>query len=126
SESLKPAADLAKTAVRQSGWTTRARGGDAILNQPRFLQAVFSEDVLVNKRNTEAIEIAPGTIVAARVIEHKPSVVQPFETVKPAIEKRVAQQRAGQLAGQEGRQQLEQLRAGKDVQAAWSAPQLVS
>ena len=28
SESLKPAAELAKTALRQSGWTTRARAAD--------------------------------------------------------------------------------------------------
>lgn len=126
SDSLKPAADLIKETPQKSGWITRNGAQDARLNNPKLLQAVFSEDVLVNKRNTEAVEVAPGTIVAARVIEHKPSVVQPFEEVKAAIEKKVVQQRASQLAAQEGRQQLEQLRQGKDVQVQWSAPQVVS
>jgi peptidyl-prolyl cis-trans isomerase D len=126
SESLKPAADLAKTAVRQSGWTTRARGGDAILNQPRFLQAVFSEDVLKNKRNTEAIEVAPGTIVAARVIEHKAASIRPFEEVKDAIEKKLTLREAVRLAAQDGKGKLDLLRQGKDAPVTWGAPQLVS
>ncbi|MGZ8210991.1 MAG: SurA N-terminal domain-containing protein [Burkholderiales bacterium] len=126
SDSLKPAAELVKQAPQTSGWITRSGADDARLNNPKLLQAIFAEDVLVNKRNTEAIEIAPGTIVAARVVEHKPSVVQSFDAVKAAIEKKVVQQRANQLAAQEGRQQLEQLRQGKDVQTTWSTPQLVS
>jgi peptidyl-prolyl cis-trans isomerase D len=126
SDSLKPAADLIKATPQQSGWITRSGAEDARLNNPKFLQAVFSEDVLVSKRNTEAIEIAPGTIVAARVIEHRPSAVQPFDEVKAAIEKKVVQQRANELAAKEGRAQLDQLKAGKDAQLAWSAPQLVS
>ncbi|MES2561481.1 MAG: peptidylprolyl isomerase [Pseudomonadota bacterium] len=126
SDSLKPAADLLKVAPRTSGWMTRGGAGDPLLNNPKFLQAVFSEDVRVNKRNTEAIEVAPGTIVAARVVEHKPSAMRAFDEVKSAIEKRLMDERASQLAAQEGRQQLEQLRAGKDTQLAWDAPQLVS
>jgi peptidyl-prolyl cis-trans isomerase D len=126
SESLKPAADLVKTAVRQSGWTTRARGGDAILNQPRFLQAVFSEDVLKTKRNTEAIEVAPGTIVAARVIEHKAASIRPFEEVKDAIEKKLTLREAVRLAAQDGKGKLDLLKQGKDAPMTWGAPQLVS
>src|SRR5262249_2384108 len=42
SESLKPAAELARTSIRQSGWVTRARAGESLLNNPRLLQAVFS------------------------------------------------------------------------------------
>jgi peptidyl-prolyl cis-trans isomerase D len=52
--------------------------------------------------------------------------VQPFEHVKAGIEKKLIETRASQLAAQEGRQQLEQLRQGKDAQVQWSAPQLVS
>lgn len=126
SDSLKPAADLLKVQPRTSGWITRNAAEDAPLNNPKFLQAVFAEDVRINKRNTEAIEIGPGTIVAARVIEHKPSAMQPLADVKSAVEKKLAQQRASQLAAQEGRQMLEQLRAGKAAPVSWDAPQLVS
>ena len=126
SDSLKPAAELLKETPQKSGWITRAGAEDARLNNPKLLQAVFSEDVLVNKRNTEAIEVAPGTLMSARVIEHKPSALQPFEQVKAAIEKKLVQQRANQLAAQDGREQLEALRQGKSVALSWSAPQLVS
>lgn len=126
SESLKPAAELLKQAPQTSGWITRNRAEEPRLNNPKLLQAIFSEDVLVNKRNSEAVEVAPGTIVVARVIEHKPSALRPFEEVKGAIEKKLVEMRASQLAAQEGRQLLEQLRQGKDVPLQWSAPQLVS
>jgi len=126
SDSLKPAAELVKQAPQESGWITRAGAQDPKLNNPKFIQAVFSEDVLMNKRNSEAVEIAPGTLVSARIIEHKPSSMQAFADVRSAIEKKLTESRASQLAAQAGRQQLEALRQGKDVQVAWSAPQLVS
>ena len=113
SDSLKPAADLLKQTPRTSGWITRSGAPDAELNNPKVIQAIFSEDVRVNKRNTEAIEVGPGMIVAARVIEHKPSALQPFEQIKAAIDKKLVAQRASQLAAEEGRKQLEELRQGK-------------
>jgi peptidyl-prolyl cis-trans isomerase D len=126
SDSLKPAAELVKQPPQTSGWITRTGTQEARLNNPRLLQAIFSEDVLVSKRNTEAVEISPGTIVAARVIEHRPARVQPFEDVKEAVQSRLVQSRASQLAAQAGREQLEQLRQGKAVQPGWSSAQLVS
>jgi peptidyl-prolyl cis-trans isomerase D len=126
SDSLKPAAELVKQPPQTSGWITRTGTQEARLNNPKLLQTIFSEDVLVNKRNTEAVEISPGTIVAARVIEHKPARVQPFEDVKDVVQARLVQNRASQLAAQAGREQLEQLRQGKGVQPGWSTAQLVS
>jgi peptidyl-prolyl cis-trans isomerase D len=125
-DSLKPAADAVKVAARTSGWISRSGAQEPLLNNPKLIQAIFADDVLVNKRNTEAIEVAPGTIVGARMVEHKPSAVQPFAEVKTAVEKKLVQTRASQLAAQEGRQQLEQLRQGKTPELSWEAPQLVS
>jgi len=82
--------------------------------------------VLRNKRNTEAIEVAPGTLVAARVIEHKPESTQPFEQVRAALEKRIALRAASRLAVEEGRRLLGELTQGKTVEIAWSAPQVAS
>lgn len=126
SESLKPAAELLGQAPQTSGWITRQRAEDARLNNPKLLQAIFSDDVLTNKRNTEAVELAPGTIVVARIAEHKPSAMQPFEQVKSAIEQKLTKTRTSQLAAQEGRQQLEQLRQGKEAHVQWAPAQLVS
>ncbi|MBI4195984.1 MAG: SurA N-terminal domain-containing protein [Betaproteobacteria bacterium] len=125
SETLKPAAELAKTALQQSAWITRERAPEERLNHPKLLQAIFSEEVLKNKRNTEAVEVAPGVLVAARVSEHKPSSIRPFEEVSAAIVKKLTMQQAGQLAAQDGREKLERIRQGKDAQVTWSASQLV-
>lgn len=126
SESLKPAADLVKTAPQTSGWLTRAGAAEPLLNNPRLLAAIFSDEALKNKRNTEAIEVAPGTLVAARVGAHQPESVQPFEEIRGALEKRLAQRAAARLAAAEGRRLLDELRQGKTVELAWSAPQLAS
>jgi peptidyl-prolyl cis-trans isomerase D len=104
----------------------RTQAADPVLNNPRLLQAVFSEDVLKNKRNTEAIEVSPGTLVAARVSEHKPAAVQPFAEVKAAIEKKLTLREAGRLAAQDGKAKLDLLKQGKEAPGAWSAPQVVT
>lgn len=125
SESLQPAAELAKTNVRQSGWMTREHAADQLLNNPKLRQAVFSEDVLNNKRNSQVVEVSSGVLVAARLLEHKPAAVQPFEEVSAAIVKKLTLQRAAQLAAQEGREQLEKLKHGNEAQVTWGATQLV-
>ncbi len=125
SESLKPAADLVKSQLRQSGWITRT-GAEAPLNHPRLLTAIFSDEVLKDRRNTEAIEAGSGLLVAARVIENKPASIQPFEEVRASLEKRLALREATRMAAEEGRRQLEDLRQGKSARGVWSASQLVS
>jgi peptidyl-prolyl cis-trans isomerase D len=125
SETLKPAAEVARSPVRQSGWITRDGAVPPELKHPRLLQAIFSEEVVRDKRNTEAVEVAPGMLVAARVIEHKPAARRAFDEVNEMIVKKLTAQMASQLASQSGRERLEQLRQGKELALAWSAPQLV-
>ncbi len=127
SDNLKSAADFAKSPIQQSNWLVRGgAGGDARLNHPKLLQSIFADEVLKNKRNTEAVEVAPGTLVAARLLEHKPAVVRPFEQVQVDIVGKLTRQRAAQLAAQEGRAQLESLRQGKDVAVTWGASNLIN
>jgi len=124
SDSLKPAAELINAAPQVSGWVNRERAAEPALNNPKLLAAIFSGDVLKNKRNTEAIEVAPGALVAARVVEYKPESVRPFEEVRAALEKGLVMRAAARLAVEEGQRRLEELRQGKSVQIAWSKPQL--
>jgi peptidyl-prolyl cis-trans isomerase D len=125
SDSLKPAADLIRSAPRTSGWISRERAEDPLLAHPRLLAAIFSDEAIKNRRNTEAIEVAPGTLVAARVAEYKPAALQPFEEVRAALEKKLALREAARLAAEEGRALLERLRRGEDLALAWSPPRQV-
>jgi peptidyl-prolyl cis-trans isomerase D len=123
SDSLKPAADLLKVSLQQSPWLSRKPVPGSPLGGERFLNAVFAEDVLKNKRNSEAVEVAPGTIVAARLLEHKPTTTRAFEEVSGDIRKRLVQNEALKQASAEGQAVLERLRKGEDPGAAWSKSQ---
>jgi len=46
---------------------------------------LFSEDSLKNKRNTEAVEVAPNTLIAGRVVDYKPASKRPFDEVKAQV-----------------------------------------
>lgn len=126
SESLQPAADLIKATPQKSGWISRTGADNALLGNPKLLQAVFSDDVLKNKRNSEVVEVAPGVLLGGRVIEHKPATVQRFEQISGALIKKLKLQQAAQLAAQEGRARLAALKEGKSPEVTWSAPVLAS
>ena len=126
SDSLKAAADLAKAPLQQSAWFSRNAATDARLSNPKLLQAIFSDEVLKNKRNTEAVEVTPGNLVVARLLEHRPSTVRPFDNVQAEISTKLQRQRATQLAAQEGRAALEKLRQGKDAEVTWGEPQMIN
>ena len=90
------------------------------------LAALFSSDALNNKRNTDAIEVAPATLVAARVLEHQPPAQRKLEEVKGEISELLRNREASALALKEGTAKLEQLRKGQDAGVKWGAPRLIS
>ena len=79
-----------------------------------------------NKRNTEAIEVAPNTLIAARVLEHKPGAAKPLGEASAGIAETLKQQGALKLVTQQAKANLELLKQGKDVPGlTWSAATLV-
>jgi peptidyl-prolyl cis-trans isomerase D len=126
SDSLAPAAEALHTKVQQSPWISRTPAPGSPLGNERFLKAVFSEDVLKNKRNSEVVEVAPGTLIAARLLEHKPASTQSFDAVRDDIRKHLVEDEARKRALAEGRDKLEKLRKGADVGVTWSKPLTVT
>lgn len=124
-DSLKPAADKYHLTVQQSGWISRAAPPPQFANA-KLLSALFSDDAIKNKRNTDAIEVAPNTLLAARVVEHKAAAVQPLESVQGAIEKQLARIEGGKLAAKDGADKLERLKKGDSVSLAWGTPRSLS
>jgi len=120
--SLKPTADTLKLTVKQSPWITKGAAGGAILSNPKLLAEIFSADTIKSKRNTSAVEVAPGVLVAARVIEHKPPQLSPFESVQADIQRKLQREEALKLARAEGEAKLKELQAGKDAGLKWPAP----
>jgi peptidyl-prolyl cis-trans isomerase D len=126
-DSLKPAAERFKLQVQTTGWIAKsARQELGALDHPKLLSALFSADAIKNRRNTDAIEIAPNTLVAARVLEHQPAAQRGFDEVKGQIAAELRQREASALALKDGQAKLEKLRQGEDAGLKWSAPRLVS
>jgi peptidyl-prolyl cis-trans isomerase D len=108
SDSLAPVAERLKLTVQKAQGLTRtpAAGAQGVLNNPKLLQAVFSEDSVVKRRNTAAVEVAPNTLVSARVVTHRPAAVRPFEDVKANVRQLLIQAKSAELAKAEGQARL--------------------
>ena len=127
SDSLQPVADRFKLKLQSTGWITRAADkAPPPLNNPKLIASLFSDDTMNHKRNTESVQVAPDTMVAARVLEHQSATLRKFADVKDQIEKKLRHDEALKLAGKDGAAILSKLRLGADVGLKWSAPQLVS
>jgi peptidyl-prolyl cis-trans isomerase D len=125
-DSLKPAAEKWKLDLRQSQWLAKGGKFDPPFDNQKLAAALFSDDGLKNKRNTEAVEVAPGTLVSARVLEYKPAALQPLETVRGEIEKRLMREEATALAIKDGEEKLARLAKGEAVDLKWSPSHKIS
>ena len=126
-DSLQPAAQKLNLKIMSADNVTR-RGLPPHLG-PRVVEALFAEDSLKNRRNTQAIEVAPSTLVAARVLEHRPTALQPLDKVTPEIRRVLERREAVRLAREAGEHRLAELRkdpTDKSNEAGFSAPKLVS
>jgi peptidyl-prolyl cis-trans isomerase D len=113
SDSLKPAADKLKLPIQTATNVQRtpARGATGALANPKFLAALFSSDSLEKKRNTEAVEVAPSTLVSGHVTQYVPAHTLPLAEVKDKARERVIAVRSADLAKKDGMAKL----------AAWKA-----
>ena len=118
SDSLQPLIDKLKlkkqTATVQR---TPAAGAAGALASVKLLGAVFGNDVLKNKRNTEAVEVGPNQLAAARVVQHLPARVLPLAEVLPRVRERVIAEQSATAARQLGEAKLAALRGGSDATA---------
>jgi peptidyl-prolyl cis-trans isomerase D len=126
SDSLQPVADNFKLTVSRTGWLGReAVAANGPIGNEKVLAALFSDDVVKNKRNSDVVEVAPNTLVAARIADYKPVARQPLESVKATIESMLKQQQAQTLAREAGEAKLAALKKGEDT-LAWSSVKTVS
>jgi peptidyl-prolyl cis-trans isomerase D len=117
SESLKPVADKLKLKIEtidNLARTPSAAQGAAPYNSPKFLAAIFSDDSLKNKRNTESVQAGPNTLIAGRVVEFKPAAKRPLAEVEAVIRQRVSAEEAAKLARKAGETKLAAAKAAGD------------
>jgi len=114
SDSLKPAADKFKLTIQTADNVTRAPnpalGKDSPLNNEKVLKALFSDDAIKSKRNTEAIQVGPTTLVSARVVDYRPATARKFEDVEAQVRQAYIAQQAAELAHKDGEARLDALK----------------
>ncbi len=111
SGSLKPTADKLGLQTQNTEWISFQEGAKLFKND-KLMSLVFSDEVLKEKRNSEAVEVGPNTLVSARVVDFKPAAPKAFEDVKAGIEQFLQLQKAGKLAIAQGKASLAKLNAG--------------
>jgi peptidyl-prolyl cis-trans isomerase D len=131
SDSLQPVVEKFKLKVQQSSWLPKNPNPQIAaalgpIGNPKVLASLFSEDSLKNKRNTEAVEVAANTLLAARVLEYKPAAVKPFDSVKAEIEARLKAQEVSLLVKQAGASKLADLQKGGEDKTGWALVKNVS
>lgn len=125
SSSLQPAADAYGIPVQKTEWLSYADGAK-FFKSDKLMTLVFTNEVLKDKRNTEAVEVSNNTLVSARVVDYKPSAPRSFDEVKGGIEDLLKIEKATKLAIDKGTSSLATLKAGKDASGLdWIAPVVV-
>ncbi len=129
SDSLKPVADAMGLKIHtikdlQRDPSAAARQNPMLANSA-LLEKIFSDDCVKGKHNTESVEVAPQVLVSARITQHYPAALIPFEKVRAGIQTAVTNQKALALAKAAGEAELANLKAG-GVATGFSAPEKIS
>jgi len=118
SDSLQPVAQKLGLTVKtvkgvlRNGLPDVANPDAAVWATPKLLQAVFAEDSVRSKHNTEAVEAGQNRMVAAHVLAYRPAAVRPLSEVSAAVKDRLTQQRAVELAVADGKSKLDAWKGG--------------
>ncbi|MDR2875935.1 MAG: SurA N-terminal domain-containing protein [Methylobacillus sp.] len=118
SDSLEPLVKEFGMEMQTSPFMGRAEM-QSFFKSDKLVGAVFSDDTLKNKRNTEAIEVGPNTMLVARVEEYKPAAPRSFDEVQKPLEDYLKHEQAVALAVKKGKETLEALRKGQTAELDW-------
>lgn len=117
SDSLKPAADKYKLTIQTAQGVARqpAPGATGPLSSAKFLDALFANDALNNKRNTDAVETAANQLVSGRVVQYQAAHALPLAEVREPVRARVVGQQAAARAQAEGKARLAALQQAPET-----------
>jgi peptidyl-prolyl cis-trans isomerase D len=120
--SLKPATDALKLSIQTTDWMTKQGQAAEPFNSGKLRDAVFSADAIKGRQNIEPVETSRSTMVAARVIEHRPTRQKPAAEVFSAIREKLLGEQSASLIAKLGQSNIDELRQGKEPTGLnWSA-----
>ncbi len=111
-DDLDEAAETTELEIKQTDWMS-ADGAKELFAYPKIKTLAFSEDILVEKLNSEVIEVAPGHAIAFRVLEHAQPNAIPLEGVKEQIAQSLKFSKASEHATKTGKELLAKMQEGE-------------
>lgn len=111
-DSLQGIADAIGLQINESDWIGRD-GGTGIAANPDVLEAIFSNDVLVDGNNSEPVEIGDDDLVVLRILDHQPAEQQPLDDVRAQVLQAVREQKIRNALEEKGAAMLADLDGGK-------------
>jgi peptidyl-prolyl cis-trans isomerase D len=122
SDSLKPVvdklADKVKLNIETASVARKPDPGVALTvpyNNAKFLTALYADDALKNKHNTDAVEVRDGVVISGRVTQYQAAAQKPFEEVQAQVRDAVTQVEAHNLAQKAAAAKLAALQAKDDA-----------
>ena len=117
SEDLAEAARVLEVEIETHGPLERS-GGEGLTANPRVMAAAFAEDVLLDRRNSELIELDADTVAVVRVKEHLEPKQRPLDEVRAEIADLLRFRKSTEQADEQAQQWVTQLEQGElDSQA---------
>ena len=110
---LEPSSML-KLELKTSGLFSRA-GGKGLAENKDILKLAFSEEVLVENRNSDVIELDSGRAVVLRIKEHQLSSVKPLDDVRDIVKENVLVEKSKQKVKALGSELVAAQKSGSDV-----------
>lgn len=89
---------------------------DGLFAYPKVKTLAFSEDVLVEKLNSDLIEVADGHVIAMRIADHKTSEQKPLADVKEDIKNIVTVRKAAEATSKQGSEMFLKLKGGESLE----------
>lgn len=122
SASLAPVAQKYNLQLQTSAWMSREDGAK-YFKSDKLMALAFSDEVLKEKRNSEAVEVSPNNLVSVRVVDYKVEAPRTFDEVKGGIEAVLKLEQAVKLASEKGASTLAELKAGDAKESLdWISP----
>jgi peptidyl-prolyl cis-trans isomerase D len=112
-DSLNAASDFLGTPIERSDWFSRTTG-DGIASNDLVRDTAFSPEVLVDRLNSEMLEIGSDTLVAVRFADFREKRQKDFNEVKDQIERVLAARVAAEAQEKFATKLVETLESGAD------------
>jgi len=91
------------------------QGGGTLGADRKVIDAAFSDDVLVERQNSPALNLGEESVVVLRVTDHKTPAQRPLDEVRGEIEASLRNEAAGQAAAEAAKAAAAKLAAGSSL-----------